>query len=205
MQSNKPWQTPALFAPIGENDAYFAKLMDDVHHRLVCEPYEPSIVRLLPEQVSLDFTSYQAFLNRTILPSVINVASKRYIGHMTGPVPPFLYHINKEMVRMNQNQVKIETSGIGSAVEHEVLAAFHRLIFKENETFYTTFAHSKETALGAFTSGGTLSNVTALQYALAKALADPSWGVNETGLASALKNKGYTKVVVFASSLFITA
>ncbi len=194
--------TPALFAPVGVQDSYYDALMQDIYERPICAPFDLEKVRLSTSGSSTTYADYMRFVQEDVMPSVINVASRFYIGHMTGPVPPFLFHLNKELIRMNQNQVKIETSGIGSDMEREVLSWFHRIVFNSDSAFYDTYTHASITALGVFTSGGTLSNVTALQYALAKTLADDHAGVNEVGLLKALQEKGYTKVVIFASSLY---
>ena len=81
----------------------------------------------------------------------------------------------KSMVQMNQNQVKLETSGIGTSLEQKVVGFFHKEVFEEPNQFYVEFETNKETSLGLITSGGTLSNITALQLALSKALNELFW------------------------------
>ena len=69
------------------------------------------------------------------------------------------------MITLNQNLVKIETSKAFTPLERQVLGMLHKLIFNENESFYQQWMHSANHSLGAFCSGGTIANITALWVA----------------------------------------
>jgi non-ribosomal peptide synthase protein (TIGR01720 family) len=197
---------PELFKAINEEDKYALGLMDDiflnpVHNR----NFDASSIYTKEEGDNEFLCNYLDEIDNEVKKNVINVNSKYFIGHMTGPVPPFLYHVHQKMVQMNQNQVKVETSGIGTSLEQKVIAFFHKEIFEAPEGFYTQYETNKDTSLGLITSGGTLSNITALQLALSKALNQRllPYGktLQEIGLPEALKTAGFEGAVILASSL----
>jgi glutamate/tyrosine decarboxylase-like PLP-dependent enzyme/acyl-coenzyme A synthetase/AMP-(fatty) acid ligase/acyl carrier protein len=197
---------PELFKPINEEDKYAHGLMNDiflnpVHHR----NFDTSSIYTKEESENKFLNEYLDEIDNVIKKNIINVNSKYFIGHMTGPIPPFLYHVHQKMIQMNQNQVKVETSGIGTALEQNVVAFFHKEIFEGSEEFYTQYKTNKNTSLGLITSGGTLSNITALQLALSKELNQRllPYGkkLQEIGLPEALKTAGFDGAVILASSL----
>ncbi|MDF5377659.1 aminotransferase class V-fold PLP-dependent enzyme, partial [Vibrio parahaemolyticus] len=77
----------------------------------------------------------------------------------------------------------------------------HRLIYGQNDTFYNQWMHSANHSLGAFCSGGTIANITALWVARNKALrANGSFkGVEKEGLFKAMKHYGYDGLAVLVS------
>jgi fengycin family lipopeptide synthetase D len=195
-----------LFKAINEEDKYALGLMDDIFLNPVHNRNFDASSIYAKEDSDNDFLSdYLDEIDNVVKKNIINVNSKYFIGHMTGPIPPFLYHVHQKMVQMNQNQVKVETSGIGTSLEQKVVAFFHKEIFEASEGFYTQYETNKDTSLGLITSGGTLSNITALQLALSKALNQRllPYGktLQEIGLPEALKTAGFEGAVILASSL----
>jgi glutamate decarboxylase len=97
--------------------------------------------------------------------------------------------------------VKIETSKVVSAVEKQVLAKIHRLIYGKNDAFYNEHIQSTRTTLGCFTENGTLSNLTALWVARNTRLAPkPGFdGVEKEGLQAAYQAYGIERSVVLVS------
>ncbi len=77
----------------------------------------------------------------------------------------------------------------------------HRLIYGQNDKFYRKWMHSANHSLGAFCSGGTIANITALWVARNKALkADGDFkGVEKEGLFKAMKYYGYEGLAVLVS------
>ncbi len=149
----------------------------------------------------LDSKAYAAFLEAVVFPGLVNVDAPKFIGHMTAPLPPLISDLQQCIAQLNQNLVKIETSGIGTYIEREVLSFFHQLFFKKNQKFYEKNKYDKEISLGNITSGGTLSNVTALSGALAKCLhhEDTNKSFKHIGLSKSLEINGYKDVVVLGS------
>ncbi len=132
----------------------------------------------------------------------VKVGSPYYIGHMTSAVPYFMILLEMIIAALNQNQVKIETAKASSFVERELVAWFHRLVYNRTENYYQRNMQNPRVALGNVTSGGTLSNVTALMVAREKAF-PPSTrfpGVREAGMEKALRHYGYDRGVILVSA-----
>ncbi|WP_254640279.1 AMP-binding protein, partial [Chitinophaga sp. GbtcB8] len=165
---------------------------------------------LLPEEyfdVSISKTvkpeEYISFIKNNLLPHVVNVNNPNYIGHMTGMVPEFIKELSALMIVLNQNLVKIETSFAASFIERQVLGIIHKQIFRLKDTFYEKHVQNERSCLGIIANGGTLSNITALSYALNKAFPPDGdfKGITEEGLLSSLQHYGYNSVVVIGSEL----
>jgi len=150
-----------------------------------------------PEFVS-DHTQH---LLDTVVSHSVHTASPSFIGHMTSALPYFLMPLSKIMIALNQNLVKIETSKAFTPLERQVLGMMHRLIYNQDDSFYSSWMHSAEHSLGAFCSGGTIANITALWVARNKALkAQGSFkGVEKEGLFKAMKHYGYEGLAVLVS------
>ncbi|HHF0558860.1 TPA: pyridoxal-dependent aspartate 1-decarboxylase PanP [Vibrio antiquarius] len=150
-----------------------------------------------PEFVS-DHTEY---LLDTLVSHSVHTSSPSFIGHMTSALPYFLMPLSKIMIALNQNLVKIETSKAFTPLERQVLGMLHRLIYGQSDTFYDQWMHSANHSLGAFCSGGTIANITALWVARNKALrANGSFkGVEKEGLFKAMKHYGYDGLAVLVS------
>ncbi|MFV0574317.1 MAG: pyridoxal-dependent aspartate 1-decarboxylase PanP [Vibrio sp.] len=137
----------------------------------------------------------------TLVSHSVHTSAPSFIGHMTSALPYFLMPLSKIMIALNQNLVKIETSKAFTPLERQVLGMLHRLIYSESEGFYQQWMHSAEHSLGAFCSGGTIANITALWVARNNALkADADFqGVEKEGLFNAMMHYGYTGMAILVS------
>ena len=131
----------------------------------------------------------------------VHTASPSFIGHMTSALPYFVLPLSKMMVGLNQNLVKIETSKAFTPLERQVLGMMHHLVFKQPSDFYKKWMHSANHSLGAFCSGGTVANITALWIARNRLLkADGEFkGIAQQGLHRALKHYGYDDLAILVS------
>ncbi|MBS9955849.1 pyridoxal-dependent aspartate 1-decarboxylase PanP [Vibrio alginolyticus] len=154
----------------------------------------------IPEQPKF-VSDHTEHLLDTLVSHSVHTSSPSFIGHMTSALPYFLMPLSKIMIALNQNLVKIETSKAFTPLERQVLGMLHRLIYGQNDTFYNQWMHSANHSLGAFCSGGTIANITALWVARNKALrANGSFkGVEKEGLFKAMKHYGYDGLAVLVS------
>jgi len=154
----------------------------------------------IPEQPEFVSDHMHHLLDKLVAQSV-HTASPSFIGHMTSALPSFILPLSKLMVGLNQNLVKVETSKAFTPLERQVLGMMHNLVYQENEDFYREWMHSAQHSLGAFCSGGTVANITALWVARNKLLkADGDFkGVSRAGLFSALQHYGYQGLAVLVS------
>ncbi|MGV7211263.1 aminotransferase class V-fold PLP-dependent enzyme, partial [Oxalobacteraceae bacterium A2-2] len=111
---------------------------------------------------SQPFERYLDYLNRQVMPHVVNVASPRFIGHMTSQLPNFMAEFARVLTILNQNMVKIETSKSLSLAERQAVAMVHRQFFDLPEQAYADHAQDPHSNFGLVTSGGTTSNITAM-------------------------------------------
>jgi putative pyridoxal-dependent aspartate 1-decarboxylase len=137
-----------------------------------------------------------------IIKHSVKVGSPYYIGHMTSAIPYFMILIEMIIAALNQNQVKIETARASSFVERELIAWLHNLIFDRKASFYEKNVHNHHISLGNVTSGGTLSNITALMVAREKAFPPEGDfpGLRIAGSEEALRHYGYKRAVVVVST-----
>ena len=154
----------------------------------------------IPEQPEFVSDHIHHLLDKLVAQSV-HTASPSFIGHMTSALPAFLLPLSKLMVGLNQNLVKVETSKAFTPLERQVLGMMHNLVYQENEDFYQDWMHSAQHSLGAFCSGGTVANITALWVARNKLLkADGDFkGITRSGLFAALQHYGYQDLVILVS------
>lgn len=154
----------------------------------------------IPEQPEF-VSDHTEHLLDTLVSHSVHTSSPSFIGHMTSALPYFLMPLSKIMIALNQNLVKIETSKAFTPLERQVLGMLHRLIYGQSDTFYDQWMHSANHSLGAFCSGGTIANITALWVARNKALrANASFkGVEKEGLFKAMKHYGYDGLAVLVS------
>lgn len=154
----------------------------------------------IPEQPSFVSDHTQHLLD-TLVSHSVHTSAPSFIGHMTSALPYFLMPLSKIMIALNQNLVKIETSKAFTPLERQVLGMLHRLIYTQDEEFYAQWMHSAEHSLGAFCSGGTIANITALWVARNNALkADGEFlGVEKEGLFRALKHYDYEGLAIVVS------
>ncbi|MDN3653464.1 putative pyridoxal-dependent aspartate 1-decarboxylase [Thalassotalea ponticola] len=154
----------------------------------------------IPEQPQYVSDHTHHLLDKLISQSV-HTSAPSFIGHMTSALPYFLLPLSKLMTGLNQNLVKIETSKAFTPLERQVLGMMHRLVYNQGDSFYHEFMHSADHSLGAFCSGGTVANITALWVArnnLLKADGDFK-GVAQQGLHKALQHYGYQGVAILVS------
>tara|TARA_R110001583_G_scaffold70184_3_gene198761 strand:- start:2268 stop:3914 length:1647 start_codon:yes stop_codon:yes gene_type:complete len=154
----------------------------------------------IPEQPEFVSDHMHHLLDKLVSQSV-HTASPSFIGHMTSALPSFILPLSKLMVGLNQNLVKVETSKAFTPLERQVLGMMHNLVYQEQEHFYQAWMHSAQHSLGAFCSGGTVANITALWVARNKLLkAEGNFkGISRSGLFSALNHYGYQGLVILVS------
>lgn len=153
-------------------------------------PAEPSFV-----------SDYAETIMQKLVAHSVHTAAPSFIGHMTSALPYFVLPLSKMMVGLNQNLVKIETSKAFTPLERQVLGMMHHLVYGENEGFYKKWLHSANHSLGAFCSGGTVANMTALWIARNRLLrADGEFkGVAKEGLFRAMRHYGYQDLAILVS------
>ncbi len=165
------------------------------------------------EEVEADFASsaipeeptyvsdYTQFVKEKLVAQSVHTAAPGFIGHMTSALPYFMLPLSRIMTALNQNPVKVETSKAFTPLERQVLAMLHRLVYRENDTFYDHWIHDSRHALGAFCSGGTIANVTALWVARNRLFApsEAFRGIASEGLARSLRHLGCDDVAVLVS------
>ena len=154
----------------------------------------------IPEKPTFVSEHAQFLLDKLVARSV-HTSSPSFVGHMTSALPYFMLPLSKIMIALNQNLVKTETSKAFTPLERQVLGMLHRLVYAQEDDFYTSKMHDAEHALGAMCSGGTVANITALWAA--RNLAFPPEGqfkgVSHDGLFRALKYYGYDGAAVVVS------
>ncbi len=137
------------------------------------------------------FVSEQTqFLLDKVVSQSVHTASPSFIGHMTSALPYFMIPLSKIMIALNQNMVKTETSKAFTPLERQVLGMLHRLVYNQDEGFYGRWLHDAHQHLGAFCSGGTVANITALWAARNRAFAavDDFKGIGREGVFAAFKH-----------------
>ncbi|GAK83740.1 glutamate decarboxylase [Vibrio ponticus] len=154
----------------------------------------------IPEQPEFVSDHTQHLLD-TLVSHSVHTSAPSFIGHMTSALPYFLMPLSKIMIALNQNLVKIETSKAFTPLERQVLGMLHRLIYSQQDSFYSQWMHSANHSLGAFCSGGTIANITALWVARNNALRPQNGfrGVEKEGLFKAMKHYGYEGMAILVS------
>ncbi|AUI85853.1 glutamate decarboxylase [Vibrio azureus] len=154
----------------------------------------------IPEQPEFVSDHTQHLLD-TLVSHSVHTSAPSFIGHMTSALPYFLMPLSKIMIALNQNLVKIETSKAFTPLERQVLGMLHRLIYGQEDRFYTDWMHSSAHSLGAFCSGGTIANITALWVARNQALkAHKEFkGIEKEGVFKAMKHYGYEGLAILVS------
>ncbi|MGI5308513.1 pyridoxal-dependent aspartate 1-decarboxylase PanP [Rheinheimera sp. WS51] len=151
----------------------------------------------MPEFVS----DYAQKLMQKLVAHSVHTAAPSFIGHMTSALPYFVLPLSKMMVGLNQNLVKIETSKAFTPMERQVLGMMHHLVYGEADGFYKKWMHSANHSLGAFCSGGTIANITALWIARNRLLkADGDFkGIAREGLFRAMQHYNYQGLAILVS------
>ncbi|MDH3997792.1 MAG: putative pyridoxal-dependent aspartate 1-decarboxylase [Desulfuromonadales bacterium] len=146
-------------------------------------------------------SDYTDFLKETLVAQSVHTAAPSFIGHMTSAIPYFMLPLARIMIALNQNLVKVETSKAFTPMERQVLAMLHCLVYDFSDDFYRRWVHDSGYALGAFCSGGTVANITALWAARNKLCAPEGdfKGIAQEGFPSALRYLGCTGLAVLVS------
>jgi glutamate decarboxylase len=165
------------------------------------------------EEIEADFSSsripeeptyvseYTEFVKEKLVAQSVHTAAPGFVGHMTSALPYFMLPLSRIMTALNQNLVKVETSKAFTPLERQVLAMLHHLVYQADDPFYARWIHDSRHALGAFCSGGTIANVTAMWVARNRLFAPQGafQGIAREGLARALKHLGCEGIAVLAS------
>ncbi len=175
-------------------------ITEEVSLKELASKYKNTVISPNPEKKLAEVITD---LIEDIAPHAVNIASPYFIGHMTSAIPFFMVHLKTIVAALNQNVVKLETSKVVSVVEKQVLAKIHRLIYKNDESFYEEHVQNPNTTLGCFTDGGTLANTTALWVARNAALCPKNGfeGVEKEGIPAAYKAYGIERCVILVSRL----
>jgi glutamate decarboxylase len=155
---------------------------------------------VIPEDPTF-VSEYTGFVKEKLVAHSVHTAAPGFIGHMTSALPYFMLPLSRLMTALNQNTVKVETSKAFTPLERQVLAMLHRLVYRGDDPFYDQWIHDSRNALGAFCSGGTIANVTALWVARNRLFA-PSGsfgGIAREGLFRSLKHLGCDGIAVLIS------
>lgn len=154
----------------------------------------------IPEEPTY-VSEYTEFVKENLVAQSVHTAAPGFVGHMTSALPYFMLPLARLMTALNQNLVKVETSKAFTPMERQVLAMLHHLVYRRDDGFYGQWIHSSQHALGAFCSGGTIANVTALWVARNRFFApdETFGGIAREGLAAALRHRGCNGVAVLVS------
>lgn len=147
--------------------------------------------------------TYLDWLRQAVLPFSIDTASPRYIGHMTSALPDFVHDLSRLISELNQNLVKVETAKSAIFLEREALAMLHRCFYGLDDAFYDAQVQKKNANLGLVTSGGTISNITALMIARNRVLSRLAGGGDRSrqSIYQVLQASGYRDLVLLGSGL----
>ncbi|QYK11713.1 putative pyridoxal-dependent aspartate 1-decarboxylase [Shewanella rhizosphaerae] len=147
-------------------------------------------------------SDYAEQMMQTLIAHSVHTSAPSFIGHMTSALPYFVLPLSKMMVGLNQNLVKIETSKAFTPLERQVLGMMHHMVYGQTEEFYQSWMHSASHSLGAFCSGGTVANITALWIARNRLLKPDGdfKGVAQSGLMRALRHYGYDDLAILVST-----
>lgn len=192
---------------LGKIDQEIAQnLVGFLRNRIVASEKELTLIEQefsspqIPEQPSF-VSDYTEFLMDTLVAQSVHTASPGFVGHMTTALPSFMLPLSRIMTALNQNLVKIETSKAFTPMERQVLGMLHALIYDNDAAFYQAWMHNANSALGAFCSGGTLANITALWVARNKLFpaCEGFRGIAREGFHKALRHYNCEGVAVLIS------
>jgi len=168
---------------------------------------EQSFYSSVIPQTGESLQAYAELIDAIAIQNSVNTQRHDFVGHMTSALPDFMPVMAKLMARLNQNTVKLETSGSVTDLERQVLAQLHRAFFAgqggseiskdSHAEFYQEHIQSPSSVLGVFCSGGTLANLMALWVARNRFL-EP-FEVAELGLVQAVANSGHQGLAVLVS------
>lgn len=118
----------------------------------------------MPSKVTPE-RQYVSELVETAVQDAVHTSSPLMIGHMTSSLPYYARPLSRLITTMNQNSVKTETANTVTFLERQALAELHRQMYGREDKFYEMYAQDPNVALGVFTSGGTIANITGLWVA----------------------------------------
>jgi len=162
----------------------------EAHFASAAIPEEPTYV-----------SDYTEFVKEHLVAQSVHTAAPGFIGHMTSALPYFMLPLARLMTALNQNLVKVETSKAFTPMERQVIAMFHHLVYRRDDAFYPPWIHNSQHALGAFCSGGTIANVTALWVARNRLFAPDGefGGIALEGLGRSLRHRGCDGIAILVS------
>ena len=190
----------AVDQAIGENVAAFLQKHIVALERSLEDIEKDFAAAKIPEEPSF-VSTYAEFVKEKLVAQSVHTAAPGFVGHMTSALPYFMLPLSRIMTALNQNLVKVETSKAFTPLERQVLAMLHHLIYTNADTFYEKWIHDSQYALGAFCSGGTIANTTALWVARNR-LCGPDGefsGIAKEGLVSALKHLNCEGLAILVS------
>lgn len=168
---------------------------------------EQSFYSSVMPEAGESLAAYADLIDALAIRNSVNTQRHDFVGHMTSALPDFMPIMAKLMARLNQNTVKLETSGSVTDLERQVLGQLHRAFFVEDSgsvtsrskqtKFYKEHIQSPSSVLGVFCSGGTLANLMAFWVARNRFL--EAFDVAELGLVQAVVNSGYKGLAVLVS------
>jgi len=155
---------------------------------------------LIPDEPTF-VSDYTEFIKQKLVAHSVHTAAPGFAGHMTSALPYFMLPLSRIMTALNQNLVKVETSKAFTPMERQVLAMLHRLVYAGDDAFYRRWMHDSTHALGAFCSGGTIANITALWTARNQLCAPDGEfrGIANEGFLRAMEHLGCRGLAVFVS------
>lgn len=185
---------------ISENVANFLQTHIVALERSLEEIEKDFSTSKIPEEPSF-VSDYAEFVKQKLVAQSVHTAAPEFIGHMTSALPYFMLPLSRIMTALNQNLVKVETSKAFTPMERQVLAMLHHLVYRSDESFYAQWIHDSQHALGAFCSGGTIANTTALWVARNQLCRpDGSFaGIAKEGLFKALQHLNCHGLAVLVS------
>jgi putative pyridoxal-dependent aspartate 1-decarboxylase len=168
---------------------------EEISLKELTEDYKDTLINKHPEKKLADVITD---IIDKIAPKAVNVASPYFVGHMTSAMPFFMVHLKAIITALNQNVNKLETSKILSVIEKQILAKMHRLVFNKDQNFYKKHVQNADTSLGAFTTGGTTANLTALWVARNNLFLPYQnfEGIENEGIAKTMQTYSLDRIVV---------
>jgi putative pyridoxal-dependent aspartate 1-decarboxylase len=157
----------------------------------------------IPHQpTSMD--QYLASFVGTVMPGVVQVGSPTFIGHMTSALPTFVPEFSRLIAQLNQNVVKVETSRSVTFLERQVVAMMHKLFFALPAEHYDRYVQDPQHTFGIITSGGSISNLTAMwcaRHQALLALGASQDSLTKRGAITVQRELGYSGGVIIGSRL----
>jgi putative pyridoxal-dependent aspartate 1-decarboxylase len=173
------------------------------------QPFELAAIKAdfisdtLPD-TPLSADQYAQRLHQLLGDKTINVASPKFIGHMTSKLPNFHAAVSLLVNGLNQNMVKVETSGALTFMERQLTAMLHSLFYPTQHNDCKQMLEDSSSVFGIVTSGGSVSNVSSLTLARNKALTAKGCSIEDIrqrGATELINELGYRRAVIISTSL----